>query len=134
MRLRFGITVDEQRRVRISQDRWKSHRYPLIFDLPKPYTRHDCLVWMERHGYPQPPRSACIGCPFKSNAEWRALPPEEWADACEVDEAIRDRGGMRGQLFLHRDAVPLIQVDLSTREDQGQTSLWGAECLGMCGV
>jgi hypothetical protein len=109
------------------------HRFPLIFDIPM--RRADCLNWLERHGYPRAPRSACLGCPFHSDREWRQIKanPEEWTDVTEFDEAIRNRGGMRGQLFLHRSAQPLIQVDLSTPEERGQGSLWNDECLGYCG-
>jgi hypothetical protein len=133
----FGITVDEQRRMRISRERWKAHRYPLVFDLPKAFTRHECLNWMQEQGHPLPPRSSCLGCPFHSDAEWRALreDPEAWADVTAFDEAIRHKGGMRGELFLHRSGTPLVQLDLSTPEERGQGSLaFNEECLGYCGV
>lgn len=130
----MGISGDESRRARISDAKWKVHRFPLIFDIPM--RRSDCLAWLEKHGYPQAPRSACVGCPFHSDHEWRQIKadPELWADVTEFDAAIRDRGGMRGQLFLHRSCQPLIQVDLSTPEERGQLSLWNEECLGYCGV
>lgn len=132
----FGITVDEQRRMRISKERWKTHAYPLVFDLPKPFRRHDCHRWCEGHGFPRAPRSACLGCPFHSDAEWAAIreEPDAWADVTEFDGLIRSRGGMRGELFLHRSGQPLIQVDLSTPEERGQRSLWDGECQGYCGV
>jgi hypothetical protein len=100
-------------------------------------TRADCKIWMTGHGYPEPPRSACIGCPFHSDHEWRNLrdnAPAEWADAVEFDAAIRKTDGMRGETFLHRSCVPLSEVDLETAEDVGQQSMFGAECEGMCGV
>ena len=131
----MGISADEQRRIRISQDQWKTHRYPLVFDLPKAYRRQDCLAWLTEHGFPRAPRSACIGCPFHSDAEWRAIraDPEQWADVAEFDERIRHRGGMRGELFLHRSGLPLVQVDFSTPEERGQMA-FSEECLGYCGV
>ena len=131
----FGISRDEMRRARISQVRWIINRYPLIFDVPK--TRQQCLQWLAEHGYPEPPRSACIGCPFRSAFEWRQMRderPEEWDDAVSFDKAIRNNGGLRGQVFLHRQCVPLDEVDLSTAEERGQLSLWNNECQGMCGV
>jgi hypothetical protein len=38
------------------------------------------------------------------------------------------------QWFVHRDRVPLTEVDLSTAEDRGQLDLFNNECEGMCGV
>ena len=129
----FGISGDEARRVRLPDARWKTHRYPLVFE--KWMRRHDCLRWMGEHGFPQPPRSACIGCPLHRASEWRAIRDDStlWADVVEVDEAVRDRGGLRGQLFLHRNAVPLVQIDFTTPEERGQMSGFVDECLGYCG-
>ena len=59
----FGISMDEARRIRMSDKPWIVNRYPLIEDLAKPYTRTDCLRWMEDYGFPEPPRSSCIACP-----------------------------------------------------------------------
>lgn len=130
----YGISLDEIQRCKMPfVVPWERNVYPLV---ERRMTRHDCLNWMERSGYPQPPRSACIGCPFHSNAEWREMRdnrPEEWADAVAFDAAIRKAGGMRADTFLHRDCVPLDEVDLSTPEDHGQLSMLD-ECEGLCGV
>ena len=129
-----GISSDEASRMKPSREPWFTVRYPLAMELRE--SRSDCLAWMERKGFPRPPRSACIGCPFHSNAEWRRMrdeTPGEWADAVEFDKAIRVAGGMRGDTFLHRSCVPLDEVDLDTPEDRGQRD-WINECEGMCGV
>ena len=114
---------------------WQVNRWPLI---ERGMTRQDCLRWLERHGYPLPPKSACIGCPFHSNAYWRHMrdhDPEGWTDAVSVDAAIRTGfRGIRGEGYLHRSAVPLDLADLSTAADHGQLDLWPNECEGMCGV
>ena len=137
----FGISSDEMRRVRISQDHWKRNVYPLTgipFDLlDRPYTRLMCEDWLREH-YPRRfvPRSACVGCPYHTNDEWRRIrdDPEQWADAVAVDEAIRHADGMDGEVYLHRDCVPLEEADLRTDEDKGQMTLgFRAECLGYCG-
>lgn len=129
----IGISTDEALRMKPSQDAWKVHRWPLI---EKSMSRSDCLAWMERKGYPLPPKSSCIGCPFHSDHEWRLIKadPVSWADAIEVDKAIRQQPGMRSQQFMHRSCVPLEQVDLSTAEDHGQIDMFNNECEGMCGV
>lgn len=133
----FGISAEEQRRVRFSEARWKSHHYPLIHDLSRPFRRHDCLLWLQEHGHPLPHRSACLGCPFHSDEEWRAIKanPMTWTDVTEFDAAIRKRGGMRGDLYLHRSGQPLVQIDFSTAEERGQGTLgFREECLGYCGT
>lgn len=135
VRLWFGISGDEMRRMRISKERWKEHHYPLIFDFEKPLRRRDCLQWLSDHGFPQAPRSACLGCPYHSNEEWRQIRSnkEEWEDVVDFDAAIRSVGGLTAATYLHRSCVPLPMVDLSTPEERGQLN-WLNECEGMCGV
>ena len=60
--------------------------------------------------------------------------PDEWADAVEFDKAIRNCGGMRGEMFVHQSGLPLDEVDLRNEADRGQRSLFGEECEGMCGI
>lgn len=132
----IGISLDEIQRLKMSEDRYIENRWPLI---EKRMTRHDCLQWMERNGYPMPAKSSCIGCPYHSDAQWREIrdnDPEAWADAIQVDNAMRQNGPVRGmkQLeYMHRSCVPLWQADLSSAEDHGQISFLD-ECDGMCGV
>lgn len=58
-----------------------------------------------------------------------------WADAIEVDQALRNGvRGIRGEALLDRSYVPLDEADLSTVCDRGQLDLWPNECEGMCGV
>jgi hypothetical protein len=130
-----GISADEASRMRDARAHWYTLRYPLIFDREPPMTRRDCLAWMESHGYPAPRKSACLGCPFHSDEEWRQIKSnsEEWADVVGFDRAIRDCGGMRGRVYLHRSCQPLEEVDFSTAEERGQMN-WINECEGMCGV
>lgn len=131
----IGISLDEVQRMKPSRDSWTVHRWPLV-DMRM--TRGDCLQWMERHGYPRPPRSACTFCPYHNDAEWRAIksgPPDEWAAVVELDRLIRPGvKGTRDRLYLHRSCVPIDEVDLSTAEDHGQLNMFGNECEGMCGV
>jgi hypothetical protein len=135
----IGISLDESQRVRDPHRPWIRNEYPLI-DLGM--SRGDCVRWCSDHGYPRPPRSACIGCPFQTDQRWRALRdnrPEEWRDAVEFDahlrtQAFRDKSPLRGECYLHRSLVPLEQVDLSTDEERGQFRLFDMECTGMCGV
>lgn len=130
----IGISTDEAMRMKPSRESYAVHRWPLI-ELRK--SRSDCLLWLERAGYPIPGKSSCIGCPFHSNEEWRKVKanPAEWADAIEFDRAIRNGiRGTRDQLFVHRSLVPLDEVDLRTHAELGQPDLFNNECEGMCGV
>lgn len=131
----IGISLDEVIRMKPSFEDWQINRWPLI---EQRMSRHDCLRWLARHDYPAPPKSSCIGCPFHSDAMWREIrdhDPEGWSEAVTVDREIRTGlRGIRGEVFLHRSAVPLDQADLSTPQDHGQLDLWGNECEGMCGV
>ncbi len=136
----LGLSLEEVGRMKPSQERWITIEWPLI---EKRMTRNDCVNWLERHGYPIPAKSSCIGCPFHGNAYWRQMRserPDEWADAIDFDERVRLPGhrareaGSVGQRYLHRSMVPLRDVDLSNAADGGQGDLFDEECSGTCGV
>jgi len=136
----IGISWDEVQRIKDPQFSWIQHDYPLV---ERRITRQDCLDWCADKGYALPPRSACIGCPFKNAEEWRALSqmPEEWADAVEFDDALRTLPHLverfRGVPFLHSSRVELRSVDLRTKPEKGVMSLFDGfnqECEGMCGL
>lgn len=133
----IGISIDESQRMKDPAFPWIQNEYPLV---DRRISRQDCLDWCAEHGYALPPRSACIGCPFKNGEEWRALKdnPEEWADAVEFDNALRTMphivAKFRGIPFLHQSKQPLTEVDLRTDEQKGIWSLFDMECEGMCGL
>lgn len=96
----MGISTDERQRARVSIKPWIDFRYPLIVDLGM--TRWHCIAWLKKN-YPERnvPRSACIGCPYRSNEEWRYLKetaPTDWEDACVFDDQIRNCGGIKGKV------------------------------------
>lgn len=134
---RIGISLDEAHRMKESRVRYAKNRWPLI---EKGMKRHDCLLWMERRGFPKPPRSACVFCPFHSNAEWRCLrdeEPEEFARAVAFEkayQAVKQKTVFYSQVWLHNSRQPLDTVDFSTDFERGQGDLFGNECEGMCGV
>ena len=122
----LGISTDEVSRVKPDDRAWIVRRYPL---LDARMSRSDCHAWLKRAGW-SAPKSACIGCPYRSDELWRALTPAEMADAVEVDEAVRNNWpNLRGQAFLHRSATPLRLVSFARGPD-----LFQNECEGMCGV
>jgi hypothetical protein len=120
----IGFSTDEIHRVSDKQAvQYLRSRYPL---LELGMSRKDCQRWLAARGWGDTVKSACIGCPFHGNRQWRDLRdnhPDEWADAVEFDEAIR-KGGARGlplngEAFLHRSRVPLDQapIDRVTRRE-----------------
>lgn len=129
----IGFSTDEIGRVSDRDGVSYIHkRYPL---LELGMSRRDCQRWLESRGWTSVAKSACIGCPFHGNRQWRELRdnhPDEWADAVEFDRAIR-KGGARGlplngEAFLHRSRVPLDRapIDHVTRAEwaEMQTPLW----------
>lgn len=137
-----GISLDEVSRMKPSRDKWAEVRWPLI-DLRM--SRRDCLAWMDKNGFPTPPRSACVYCPFHSNSEWRRLKdlePEEFEKAVQFEKAVRQHVGGVGNFqsvpFLHRSCKPLDQIDFKTAseidKERGQINMFENECEGMCGV
>lgn len=134
----IGISTDEIQRMKDAGNRWQRNRWPLI---EAKMSRWDCLRWLDRNGYPAPPKSSCVGCPFHTNDHWREIRdgnPEGWSDAVEVDRLLRSRGPMKGMnalSFMHRSLKPLEEVDLSTPAERGQIEFgFLEECSGMCGV
>jgi hypothetical protein len=135
----IGISWDELQRMKDSRQPWAKLRHPLI---EKRMTRQMCLEWMKDNGYPEPPRSACVYCPFHSNTEWRRLrndEPDEFKRAIDFDLLIREQFRKdpvhKMDVFLHRSCKPLSEIDFDSDEDKGQ-QVWDfqAECEGMCGV
>lgn len=127
----FGISLDEaSRRMRASDVQYIRHRYPLVYDFE--WTRQKCKAWLTEVGAGVPERSACFICPYHSNAEWRRLRQDDnlWEKAVAFDASIRNRKDLKGEQFLHRDCVPLDQVDLSTEEERGQGVLFSG-CSGL---
>ena len=133
----MGISLDEVHRMKPSRRKTVENRWPLIENRIR---RHDCLLWMKKHGYPEPPRSACVYCPYHSDNVWRKLrddEPLEFQKAVDFEKKVQSAWELRGfrqKPFLHATRLPLDQVDFSTDEDHGQQVMFGNECEGMCGV
>lgn len=130
----IGISTDEAIRMKPSQLQYMVNRWPLI---ERSVSREGCLEWLKANGYPEAPKSSCIGCPFHNNEQWKEIraDPVAWADAVEVDAAIRNQPGMRGTQFMHRQMVPLPEVDFRTKAEKvAEADLFNNDCEGMCGV
>lgn len=131
----IGFGRDEWIRASPSKDARFHHCFPLI-DMGM--RTEDCIAYMESIGYPLPVRSSCIRCPYHSNDEWRSLSPTEFEDACKFDEENRkhmqrrshaDYGFLGSQTYLHRQRVPLRDVDFTVADSLDLTT---EECTGGC--
>jgi hypothetical protein len=116
----IGISVDEIDRAKDSDVGYMRNAFPLL-DLG--WRRTDCERYLRRNGFGATPKSACIGCPFHGNRQWREMRdehPEEFADAVAFDAAIRagnaraneDGSPLLGEAFLHRSRLPLDQAPI----------------------
>jgi hypothetical protein len=128
----LGISRDEAIRMKPSRVRWIRNVYPLI---DKDMSRQGCKIYLKKHKIPEPPKSACIGCPFHDDGFWRDMQkdsPVEFEDACKFDDQIRlnSKKGIDGKIYLHRSAKPLREIKF----DDGNYELWGEECEGHCGL
>ena len=135
----IGISYDEQQRMKDSRDAWVVNRWPLVELRMR---RYDCLDWMKRKGYPEPPRSSCVYCPFHSDKEWRRLQseePEEFQKAVKFEKdlqmAKKNSENFHSTPFLHQSRKPLDEIDFRSDVERGQGLLdFQDECDGMCGV
>ncbi len=142
----LGITLEEIERAKFPRTNWMVFVYPFLnikafkhdFERVK-YTeilrRVDCQKWMEKQGFPLPPKSACTFCPYQSDARWRETKqkdPKEWARLVALDETIRNstKKGVQQPIYLHRSCQPLQSANLS----EDQLDMFTSECSGVCGI
>ena len=130
----LGISKDEAHRMKPSSKKWVDNRYPLI---EMNMTRLHCLEWMQAKGYPRPPRSACVYCPFHSDDEWMRLKtdePQEFARAVAFEKKYQIAAAQTrliGVPFLHDSRIPLETVEF---ESGRNADMFGNDCTGGCGV
>lgn len=131
----IGISTDEAHRMKPTGKKWITNRWPLI---DARLSRSDCARYVKDRLGVEPPKSACLFCPFHGDAQWLDLKrnhPEDFAKAVEFDKAIRNMDYDRWDRprFLHRSLVPLAQVKFR-HEDQLALDGFGNDCEGICGV
>lgn len=124
----IGISKDEIGRAKDSDVQYARNAFPLLdmtggADGRTGWTRDDCRRYLTVNGWETTPKSACIGCPFHGNRQWRDLRdnhPAEWADAVDFDQQIRSgnaRGNangnpLLGEAYLHSSRLPLAQAPI----------------------
>lgn len=127
----LGISLDEAERMKPSDVKYITHRWPLI---EKRMSRNDCINWLQRNGLEVPVKSSCVFCPYHNRSAWYDMKREngtDWQKAVEVDEAIR-KVHPPYDVFLYRELIPLTQI--RSPQDNGQMDMFSEECSGVCFV
>ena len=134
----LGISTDEIHRTTDSRVNYITNRYPLIEHR---LSRASIRIWIDRH-YPRIPvgKSACVGCPFRSDQSYLELTerdPAALRKAIAADHLMREnyQPSLKGTPYLHRSGRPLADVLQDLQRGQTlQPELFGNECEGVCGV
>jgi hypothetical protein len=135
----LGLSLDEVARMRPSRVPAIENRWPL---LDRRMTRHSCKLWLNQRDLPIPGKSSCKRCPYHNDAylrDKRNNRPGDWQDMVEFDAFLRS-GDSRlaeiadGDLYLHRQCIPLDEVDLRTEQDNGQMDFLDICDEGHCGI
>jgi len=132
VRLWIGISLEEMERMKESNVKYIEHYYPLVLNQ----IRIDAIVnWFDESGIRQPGKSACLICPFHSDAYWRRFKkefPAEFEQACQFDEAIRKYPKLKRQAYLSKHLKPLREIDFSFLPSLFPDMI--EECEGLCGL
>lgn len=101
-----GISTDEPHRATPSRESdGYTSAYPLI-ELG--VSRADCLVIAKEAGLPQPPKSSCWFCPFKTTDQWvtmRREQPELFAKAVELEQVLQQRRANLGKDSVYLSGI-----------------------------
>ena len=106
----MGMSLDEAGRFRTADAGWITTAWPLAIGLG--WDRARCVREVEALGWPPPPKSSCVMCPYRSDAhhlETKTHHPEDWALALATEAEVR---AVDPDAYVHRSGVPLSEVDL----------------------
>ena len=125
-----GLTWDEMERMKTTNDHWWVQLgYPLI---DRKLRRSDMAgLWAElAPDQPLPGKSACIGCPYHTRANWVELEeryPILVADTAGIEHTLQGFAEQAGVHvpYMHRDRIPLLEA-IDRSKDQQVLSLQDA--------
>jgi hypothetical protein len=132
VRLWIGISLDEMGRARTSNVKYIENYYPLIENR---ITIDQILLFYKKRGLPEPGKSACLICPFHSFEYWsimRRFNRNEFEEACQFDDLIRNYPRLNKKAYLSEQRKPLREVDFSKHPSLFPEMI--DECHGMCGL
>jgi len=91
----IGFGADEGHRVKPSKDSWATNWYPLV---DWQWRRADCIDAINRHGLPQPGKSACFFCPASKRSEVIAM-HDRYPDLIGIALRIEQRAQARNTTY-----------------------------------
>lgn len=132
IRMWIGISLDEMQRQTTSRVKYIEHYYPLCEDR---IMIQDIKKWFQEGNYPEPGKSSCIICPFRSPKSWLFLKknyPSDFFIAEKFDKEIRNYPKYNSKAYLHYNKIPLSDI-----KEDGQLDMFPHlidECYGICGL
>lgn len=109
----LGISLDEAWRMRTdAYFDYQELDYPLVRHR---LTRNDCRRIIHDADLPEPPKSSCWFCPFRTIGYWRNLRanrPDRFERAAELEQTLIERRREQGKdpVYLTRRAAPLHEA------------------------
>ena len=143
----IGFSMDEiARRNDTNFPQYITPRYPL---LEMRISRDDCKTWLKENGHPEPIKSSCNICPFRSDPEWLDMKknqPIEFRKATDFCDGVRTNALGRPKkndpqltlfpvekptyhVYVHKSKEPLNQVKF---KDTDETDNHG--CGSICAI
>lgn len=106
----MGISLDEIGRAKPSGVNWIEYAWPLLFDVTM--RRDECKRLVIDAGLPEPPKSSCWMCPYRSDRQWAQLRehyPSDFAQAAQLEQDIH-AADSQGGVWLTKHRQPLAGV------------------------
>lgn len=108
----IGFAFDEQHRIKPPDAKYQHFSYPLV---EMGMDREAVDRYYRERELPMPPRSVCNACWANGTEAFRVMHderPSDWAQACDVDAAIRDMTaiGIRETAFVSRTLLSLPEL------------------------
>jgi hypothetical protein len=114
----IGISLDEIGRAKPSGTHWMEYQWPLLFDVT--LRRHECKQLVIDAGLPEPPKSSCWMCPYRSETQWAQLRehfPADFAHAVELERDIHAADQSGGVwLTKHRRFINEIEFNDTSKD------------------
>lgn len=132
VRLWIGISMDEIERIKNSNVKYIENYYPLIENQ---IFIDNIINWFHVNEIMEPGKSACLICPFHSDAYWSIFKkqfPEEFEKACQFDDLIRIYPNLRRKTYLSKHLKPLREIDFTQHPSLFPEMI--EECEGLCGL
>jgi len=134
----LGMSFDERSRMRISQNKRRVNKYPLVDNF---VIRKMAIDYVKELGVKTPQQSSCFFCPFHSQRYWKWLKKEhkkEFLKACEFEQMVQQLQNSNSILkstpYLHRSCRPLSEIDFDADTQIDMFPELIDECEGYCGI